>query len=54
MSAGRMTGLFERGAWTQDALLAAAFAGYAKRDDMLHAPIEPDAKAPDERKLVEY
>ncbi|MFM0055977.1 sugar ABC transporter ATP-binding protein [Paraburkholderia phytofirmans] len=54
MSAGRMTGLFERGSWTQDALLAAAFAGYAKRDDMLHEPIEPDAKAPDESKLVEY
>jgi ribose transport system ATP-binding protein len=54
MSAGRMTGLFERGEWTQDALLAAAFAGYAKRDDMLHEPIEPDAKAPDGRKLVEY
>ncbi|CAN7348994.1 sugar ABC transporter ATP-binding protein [Trinickia sp. LjRoot230] len=28
MSAGRMTGMFERGAWTQDALLAAAFAGH--------------------------
>jgi ribose transport system ATP-binding protein len=54
MSAGRMTGLFERENWTQDALLAAAFAGYAKRDDMLHEPIEPDAKAPDESKLVEY
>jgi ribose transport system ATP-binding protein len=54
MSAGRTTGLFERGNWTQDALLAAAFAGYAKRDDMLHEPIEPDAKAPDESKLVEY
>ena len=29
MSAGRMTGVFERDNWTQDALLAAAFAGYA-------------------------
>jgi ribose transport system ATP-binding protein len=46
MSAGQLTGVFERGAWTQDALLAAAFAGYAKRDEMLQEPIEPDAKAP--------
>jgi ribose transport system ATP-binding protein len=29
MSAGRLTGIFERGNWTQDSLLAAAFAGYA-------------------------
>ena len=28
MSAGRMTGIFARGGWTQDGLLAAAFAGY--------------------------
>ena len=42
MSAGRMTGLFERGAWTQDALLAAAFAGYTKREELLHEPIEPE------------
>ncbi|SEF00773.1 monosaccharide ABC transporter ATP-binding protein, CUT2 family [Burkholderia sp. WP9] len=54
MSAGRMTGLFERGNWTQDALLAAAFAGYAKREDLLREPIKPDAKAPDESKFVEY
>jgi ribose transport system ATP-binding protein len=63
MSAGRMTGMFERGSWTQDALLAAAFAGYTKRDALLHDPIEPDAgaphaKAPDaaapDRKSVEY
>lgn len=47
MSAGRMTGVFERESWTQDALLAAAFAGYAKRDEILQAPIAPDAKAPD-------
>jgi ribose transport system ATP-binding protein len=53
MSAGRMTGVFERGNWTQDTLLAAAFAGYAKRDELLHEPIEPDAKAPDVSKLVE-
>jgi ribose transport system ATP-binding protein len=46
MSAGQLTGLFERGGWTQDALLAAAFAGYTKRDALLHEPIEPDAKAP--------
>ncbi|MCQ0031907.1 sugar ABC transporter ATP-binding protein [Burkholderia glumae] len=31
MSAGRMTAVFERGHWTQDALLAAAFAGFARR-----------------------
>jgi ribose transport system ATP-binding protein len=57
MSAGRMTGLFERGAWTQDALLAAAFAGYTQRDELLHEPIEPDTHVPDNRpdeKLVEY
>jgi ribose transport system ATP-binding protein len=47
MSAGRMTGVFERASWTQDALLAAAFAGYAKRDEILHEPLAPDAKAPD-------
>jgi ribose transport system ATP-binding protein len=28
MSAGRMTGLFDRDEWTQDALLAAAFEGH--------------------------
>lgn len=38
MSAGRMDAVFERGVWTQDALLAAAFAGYARRDAALHAP----------------
>jgi ribose transport system ATP-binding protein len=46
MSAGRMTGMFSRENWTQDALLAAAFAGYAKREEILHDPITPDAKAP--------
>jgi len=57
MSAGRMTGLFERGAWTQDALLAAAFAGYTQRDEILHEPIAPDARVPGGKpgdKLVEY
>ncbi|SOE63056.1 monosaccharide ABC transporter ATP-binding protein, CUT2 family [Burkholderia sp. D7] len=46
MSAGRMTGVFERDSWSQDALLAAAFAGYTKRDEILQEPILPDAKAP--------
>ncbi|MBI8532204.1 sugar ABC transporter ATP-binding protein [Pseudomonas aeruginosa] len=35
LSAGRMVETFERDAWTQDALLAAAFAGYKKRDALL-------------------
>ncbi|MBG4215224.1 sugar ABC transporter ATP-binding protein [Pseudomonas aeruginosa] len=35
LSAGRMVHTFERDAWTQDALLAAAFAGYKKRDALL-------------------
>ncbi len=30
MSAGRLTGIFERDGWTQDALLAAAFAGHLR------------------------
>jgi len=38
MSAGRMTGMFNRDEWTQDALLAAAFAGYRSREALLHAP----------------
>ncbi|QYD67291.1 sugar ABC transporter ATP-binding protein [Paraburkholderia edwinii] len=42
MSAGRMTGMFERDAWSQDALLAAAFAGYRSREAML-ATHETDA-----------
>ncbi|MGX7003262.1 sugar ABC transporter ATP-binding protein [Caballeronia sp. KNU42] len=46
MSAGRMTGVFARDTWSQDALLAAAFAGYAKRDEILQEPTVPDAKAP--------
>jgi ribose transport system ATP-binding protein len=47
MSAGRLTGIFERANWSQDTLLAAAFAGYAKREAILHEPLAPDAKAPD-------
>ncbi|WP_118182845.1 sugar ABC transporter ATP-binding protein [Paraburkholderia phosphatilytica] len=41
MSAGRMTGVFERGAWSQDALLAAAFAGYASAEQMTEAGAAP-------------
>ncbi|SAL84744.1 ABC sugar transporter, ATPase subunit [Caballeronia terrestris] len=51
MSAGRMTSVFTRENWTQDALLAAAFAGYANREAILHEPLEPDAKAPDSHTL---
>jgi ribose transport system ATP-binding protein len=36
MSAGRMTGVFKRDEWTQDALLSAAFAGYRSREALLH------------------
>jgi len=50
MSAGRMTGVFERDNWSQDALLAAAFAGYAGRDKILSEPAEPDTHVPDTRK----
>ncbi|MFD1556272.1 sugar ABC transporter ATP-binding protein [Paraburkholderia silviterrae] len=35
MSAGKMTAIFARGEWTQDALLGAAFAGYRAEDAML-------------------
>ncbi len=35
MSAGKMTAIFARGEWTQDALLAAAFAGYRAEDALL-------------------
>ncbi|MBG4827886.1 sugar ABC transporter ATP-binding protein [Pseudomonas aeruginosa] len=35
LSAGRMVDTFERDAWTQDALLAAAFAGFNKRGALL-------------------
>ena len=47
MSAGRLTGIFERDNWSQDALLAAAFAGYAGRDKILGESIEPGAETPD-------
>lgn len=36
LSAGRLIDTFERDHWTQDQLLAAAFAGYQKRDALLH------------------
>ncbi|RQP27547.1 sugar ABC transporter ATP-binding protein, partial [Burkholderia ubonensis] len=36
MSAGRMTAVFERGNWTQDALLAAAFAGFGRDEAARH------------------
>ncbi|KFF34758.1 sugar ABC transporter ATPase [Pseudomonas aeruginosa VRFPA01] len=35
LSAGRLVDIFARDAWSQDALLAAAFAGYRKRDALL-------------------
>ncbi|MDB5982646.1 MAG: transporter-like [Pseudomonas sp.] len=36
LSAGRLIDTFERETWTQDDLLAAAFAGYQKRDALLN------------------
>src|SRR3546814_8250458 len=36
LSAGRLIDTFERDSWTQDDLLAAAFAGYQKRDALLN------------------
>ncbi|WDY56252.1 sugar ABC transporter ATP-binding protein [Pseudomonas sp. PSKL.D1] len=36
LSAGRLIDTFDRDHWSQDQLLAAAFAGYQKRDAMLH------------------
>ncbi|MNJ21467.1 Galactose/methyl galactoside import ATP-binding protein MglA [compost metagenome] len=36
LSAGHLIDTFEREHWTQDQLLAAAFAGYQKRDALLH------------------
>ncbi|MBV6289332.1 sugar ABC transporter ATP-binding protein [Pseudomonas aegrilactucae] len=36
LSAGRLIDTFEREHWSQDQLLAAAFAGYQKRDALLH------------------
>jgi len=44
MSAGRMTAVFERDHWTQDALLSAAFAGFG-RDAPPHGAPPPDAHA---------
>ncbi|PSS58979.1 sugar ABC transporter ATP-binding protein [Pseudomonas sp. BBP2017] len=43
LSAGHLIDTFEREHWTQDQLLAAAFAGYQKRDALLHeaAPRTP-------------
>lgn len=35
LSAGRLVDTFERGDWSQDRLLAAAFSGYQKRDALL-------------------
>jgi ribose transport system ATP-binding protein len=43
MSAGSMTGVFARDSWSQDALLAAAFAGYRSREAMLHTPDTTEA-----------
>ncbi|WP_175816680.1 sugar ABC transporter ATP-binding protein [Burkholderia diffusa] len=43
MSAGRMTAVFERGNWTQDALLAAAFAGFG-REPLPDGVRHPDAE----------
>lgn len=43
MSAGRMTAVFERGNWTQDALLAAAFAGFG-REALPDGARHPDAE----------
>ncbi|QBQ97621.1 sugar ABC transporter ATP-binding protein [Paraburkholderia pallida] len=46
MSAGKMTAIFARGEWTQDALLGAAFAGYRAEDAMLADAADlPELKA---------
>ncbi|HKS13778.1 MAG TPA: ATP-binding cassette domain-containing protein, partial [Pseudomonas sp.] len=39
LSAGQLIDTFERGRWSQDQLLAAAFAGYQSRDALLHAAV---------------
>ncbi|MBP0589830.1 sugar ABC transporter ATP-binding protein [Paraburkholderia sp. LEh10] len=49
MSAGRMTGVFRRNEWTQDALLAAAFAGYRNREALLHTHETHDGHQGDTR-----
>ena len=54
MSAGRMTGMFERENWTQDALLAAAFAGYANREAMLHEPLRTRREGARRRNRLEH
>lgn len=38
LSAGRLIETFQRDSWTQDELLAAAFAGYQRRDALVDAP----------------
>ena len=43
LSAGRLTETFERDIWTQEQLLAAAFAGYQKRDALLAEAAPKDA-----------
>ena len=42
LSAGRLIDTFERDSWTQDELLAAAFAGYQKRDALLNDAVLRD------------
>jgi ribose transport system ATP-binding protein len=42
MSAGCMNDIFERDDWSQDALLAAAFAGYRSRDALLQTHAAPE------------
>ena len=44
LSAGRLIETFERDRWTQDELLAAAFAGYQKRDALLNDAALRDAQ----------
>ena len=39
LSAGRLVDTFERGRWSQEQLLAAAFAGYPKREAASHAAV---------------
>jgi ribose transport system ATP-binding protein len=41
LSAGRLMDTFDRNDWSQDRLLAAAFAGYSSREDMLSEPVSP-------------
>ncbi|WP_166360217.1 sugar ABC transporter ATP-binding protein [Pseudomonas akapageensis] len=43
LSAGRLIDTFERDSWTQDQLLAAAFAGYRNREALLHEPAHRSA-----------